>query len=82
MLAPKLLSSSALGMSGTDRVMKIGNAAFPSDVYGCERRYILMEVIPEVLSRILGGLSMAWNGRFSAMRRMEIWYFSVSRWEC
>lgn len=52
MLAPKLLSSSALGMSGTDRVMKIGNAAFPSDVYGCERRYILMEVIPEVLSRI------------------------------
>ena len=52
MLAPKLLNSSALGMNGTDRIMKISNAAFPSDVYGCERRYILMEVIPEVLSRI------------------------------
>ena len=53
MLAPKLLNSSALGMNGTARLMSIGNAVPSSDSYGCEHRYILMEVIPEVLESSL-----------------------------
>lgn len=51
MLAPKLVSSSDLGMAGKDRLTKVETAA-QADKYGCEHRYILMQVIPEVLTRI------------------------------
>ena len=78
MLAPKLLNSSALGMNGTARLVSIGNAVSSSDSYGCEHRYILMEVIPEVLSRIAKLIERLERKVLSNAANRDVVFLSVS----
>ena len=77
MLAPKLMTSSALGMTGTDRLTKISSAA-QADKYGCEFRHILMQVIPEVLARVARLLERLERKILGNAANRDIVFLSVS----
>jgi len=77
MLAPKLMSSSDLGMGGMDRLMRISNVA-QTDKYGCEQRYILMEVIPEVIARLARLIERLERKILSDATHRDVVFLSVS----
>lgn len=78
MLVPNILKSSALGMNGTNRLMSMSNAVPSSDRYGCEQRYILMEVIPEVISRIGRLIARLERKILSNGENRDVVYLSIS----